>query len=300
MQTAAIETQASADLARLEMPVEEMTAERLTKTFKTEGAVIVRGLLGDARKSELRQALSGIISAQYRHATGHDPAPDADIDTLFNALCAIDRRLGALVYEAAREVPAFYSLLLHPWVQDVVKTLLGTDTLHIPYDKAMFRIDRSNEPWFEFHWHQDYTYNQMSDPTVTVWTPLTPVTEDMGPLHVIPRSHGQIHPVRLEPKRDDHGRPKVTKSAVLADADAADLDARAVPVCLEPGDVLFFHQLLLHRSGRNRSNRARWSMVPRYGRMLDPEMVARGWEIERSPDFAVLKERHPQAVVSED
>ena len=64
--------------------------------------------------------------------------------------------------------------------------------------------------------------------------------------------------------------------------------------------MLFFHQLLLHRSGRNRSNRSRWSMVPRYGRMLDPEMVARGWEIERSADFAVLKERHPDAVVGEE
>lgn len=300
MQTLAMKTQSPAALADLEMPVEEMTADRLKATFETEGAVIVRGLLGDARKSELRQALSAIISAQYRHATGHDPDPDADLDALFNALCTIDRRLGALVYEAAREVPAFYALLLHPWVQDVVKTLLGTDTLHIPYDKAMFRIDRPNEPWFEFHWHQDYTYNLMSDPTITVWTPLTPVTEDMGPLHIIPRSHDRLHPVRLEPKRDDHGRPKATKSAILSEADADELDSRAVTVCLEPGDVLFFHQLLLHRSGRNISDRSRWSMVPRYGKMLDADMVARGWAIERSPDFAVLKERHPRSVVSEE
>ena len=282
------------------MPVEEMTAERLKSAFKAEGAVIVRGLLGDARVGELREALRGIISAQYRHATGHDPDPEADIDTLFNALCAIDRRLGALVYEAAREVPAFYALLLHPWVQDVVKTLLDAEVLQIPYDKAMFRIDRPNEPWFEFHWHQDYTYNLMSQPTVTVWTPLTPVAEEMGPLHIIPRSHGRLHPVRLEPKRDDHGRPKATKTAVLADLDPAELDERAVPVCLEPGDVLFFHQLLLHRSGRNRSDRARWSMVPRYGKMLDPAMVARGWTIERTPDFAVLKERHSDIVVGEE
>lgn len=300
MQTLATKTEVPAALAGLEMPVEEMTAERLKTVFKTEGAVIVRGLLGDARVGELRQALRGIISAQYRHATGHDPDPDADLDTLFNALCAIDRRLGALVYEGAREVPAFYALLLHPWVQDVVKTLLETDALHIPYDKAMFRIDRPNEPWFEFHWHQDYTYNQMSDPTVTVWTSLTPVTEDMGPLHIIPQSHDRLHPVRLEPKRDDHGRPKPTKSAILADADTDELDAKAVTVCLEPGDVLFFHQLLLHRSGRNQSTRSRWSMVPRYGRMLDANMVARGWAIERSPDFAVLKERHPGSVVAEE
>ncbi len=300
MQTIANKISAPAGLAGLEMPVEEMTTERLRTTFKTEGALIVRGLLGDARLGDLREALRGIIAAQYRHATGHDPDADADIDTLFNALCAIDRRLGALVYEAAREVPAFYALLLHPWVQDVVKSLLDTEVLQIPYDKAMFRIDRPHEPWFEFHWHQDYTYNLMSEPTVTVWTPLTSVTEDMGPLHIIPRSHDRLRPVRLEPKRDAHGRPKATKSAVLADLDPAELDASAVTVCLEPGDVLFFHQLLLHRSGRNQSNRARWSMVPRYGRMLDPKMVARGWAIERSPDFSVLKELHPNAVLAED
>lgn len=297
MQTVALETPVPASLAGFDMPVEEMTAERLKTAFKTEGAVIVRGLLGDARIGELREALRHIISAQYRHATGHDPDPAADIDSLFDALCAIDRRLGALVYEAARELPAFYALLLHPWVQDVVKTLLGTGSLQIPYDKAMFRIDRPHEPWFEFQWHQDYTYNLMSQPTVTVWTALTSVTEEMGPLHIIPRSHGRLHPVRLEPKRDTHGRPKPTRIAVLAELDPAELDARAVTVCLEPGDVLFFHQLLLHRSGRNQSNRARWSMVPRYGKMLDPEMVARGWAIERTPDFSVLKELRPDAVV---
>ncbi len=299
MQTLAQETFVPASVASFEMPVEEMTADRLKKTFKTEGAVIVRGLLGDARVGELREALRGIISGQYRHATGHDPDPDVDIDTLFNALCAIDRRLGALVYEAAREVPAFYALLMHPWVQDVVKTVLDAEILQIPYDKAMFRIDRPNERWFEFHWHQDYTYNLMSEPTVTVWTPLTSVTEDMGPLHIIPRSHGRLRRVRLEQKRDADGRPKQAKTAVLADIDPAELDARAVKVCLEPGDVLFFHHLLLHRSGHNQSNRARWSMVPRYGNMLDTEMVARGWTIERTPDFATLKSLRPDAVVED-
>lgn len=299
MQKLAEKTSAPASVASFEISVEDMTAERLKTIFKTEGAVIVRGLLGDARVGELRESLRGIISAQYRHATGHDPDPDADIDTLFNALCAIDRRLGALVYEAAREVPAFYGLLMHPWVQDVVKTVLDAEILQIPYDKAMFRIDRPNEPWFEFHWHQDYTYNLMSEPTVTVWTPLTSVTEDMGPLHVIPRSHGRLRRVRLESKRDAEGRPKKAMTAVLADIDPAELDARAVPVCLEPGDVLFFHHLLLHRSGKNRSNRARWSMVPRYGNMLDTDMVARGWTIERTPDFAALKALRPDAVVED-
>ena len=298
-QTLAKSTRAPARSGGFDMPVEEMTADRLTKAFRTEGAVIVRGLLGDARVGELRQALRAMIAAQYRHATGHDPDPDADLDTLFGALCAIDRRLGALVYQAVREVPAFYGLLMHPWIQDVVKTLLDTDSLQVPYDKASFRIDRAHEPGFEANWRQDHAETLMSQPTVTVWTALTPVDAETGPLHIVPRSHGRLHPVRLEPRRDAHGRPRPDRQAVLADIDPAALEGRAVAVCLEPGDVLFFHQLLLHRSARNRSNRARWTMMPRYGRMLDPDMVARGWAIERSAELAMLKERHPEAVAGD-
>ncbi|NNG03463.1 MAG: hypothetical protein HKM95_05105 [Inquilinus sp.] len=282
-------------LAALELPVEAMSAEALRGRFETEGAVIVRGLLQDARIADLRAALQAMIVAQLRHA-GLFPDPAADLDSLFNALCTHDRALGAAVYEAARQTPAFYALATHPWIQDVVRTLLDADLLHVPYDKAMFRIDRAHEPWHEFQWHQDYPYNLMGEPTVTVWAPLTPVTGAMGPLHIVPRSHDRLQRVRLVPKTGPDGLPRSTLTATLADLDEAALDATAVKVCLEPGDVLFFHHLLLHRSGRNASPRARWSLVPRYAALLDPGLVSRGWAIERSPDFALFREMHPDAV----
>lgn len=287
---------AAADpLAALEVPVEAMTAEALRDRFRTEGAVIVRGLVRDARIDDLRQALRATIMAQLRHAELF-PDPAADLDTLFNALCAHDRGLGAAIYEVARQTPAFHAVAAHPWIQDVARTLLDTELLHLPFDKAMFRIDRAHEPWHEFQWHQDYPYNLMGEPTVTAWAPLTPVTEAMGPLHIVPRSHDRLHRVRLAPKTGPDGAPRASLTAHLADLDPAGLDARAVKICLEPGDVLFFHQLLLHRSGRNATPRARWSVVPRYAALLDPGLVGRGWAIERSADFALLRQMHPDAI----
>ena len=69
---------------------------------------------------------------------------------------------------------------------------------------------------------------------------------------------------------------------------------------LNPGDVLFLHHLLLFRNGRNQSGKARWSMMPRYGKMLDADMVARGWAIERSSDYSALKTIRPDAIAGED
>ena len=68
MQTLAQQTSAPAPLAGIDMPVEEMTAERLKTAFTSEGAVIVRGLLGvDMRVDiEYSDAIPRTASGQYR------------------------------------------------------------------------------------------------------------------------------------------------------------------------------------------------------------------------------------------
>ena len=43
-----------------------------------------------------------------------------------------------------------------------------------------------------------------------------------------------------------------------------------VPVEIEPGDALFFHSNLLHRSEANLSNKPRWSLISCYNSLSNP------------------------------
>ena len=95
--------------------------------------------------------------------------------------------------------------------------------------------------------HQDLRYFALrpADQIIASWTAIDPCTRETGCLSVVPGSHrGALQ---------SHGDPdwEYVNSGFFAIEDA-DLDARA-HVEMAPGDTLLFHPLLVHGSGRNRS-----------------------------------------------
>ena len=107
-------------------------------------------------------------------------------------------------------------------------------------------------------WHQDYGYwyqNGVLFPLLTsAFIAVDPATRENGCLQVIEGSH--------QLGRIDH---VLTGDQAGADLERVDEVARSastlVYVEMEPGDVLFFHCNLLHRSDQNRSDNPRWSMI---------------------------------------
>ncbi len=96
--------------------------------------------------------------------------------------------------------------------------------------------------------HQDLRYYRIrpAEKIVGTWTALRPATRQTGCLAVLPGSHngGLL----------EHGYPdwEYVNHGFYAAVDV-DVSQREY-VELEPGDTLFFHPLLLHGSGRNRSD----------------------------------------------
>ena len=105
-------------------------------------------------------------------------------------------------------------------------------------------------------WHHDIRYWSFERPDlVSVWLALGPETATNGALWVIPGSHAlRVGRGRLD--RDLFLRPEAPENAALI--------ASAVPLELEPGDVLFFHCRLFHAAGRNDSDRVKFSVVFTY------------------------------------
>jgi ectoine hydroxylase len=136
-------------------------------------------------------------------------------------------------------------------------------------------------------WHQDYGYwyqNGVLFPLLTsVFIAVDPATKQNGCLQVIPGSH---HLGRI-----DH-----VLAGDQAGADRARVDEilkrfRAVHVEMQPGDALFFHANLLHRSDRNASDQPRWSMICCYNAARnDPYMEShhpRYTPLKKVPDSAI-------------
>jgi ectoine hydroxylase-related dioxygenase (phytanoyl-CoA dioxygenase family) len=140
-----------------------------------------------------------------------------------------------------------------------LKQLLGGDSpvCHF-HSKLMQKQPRVGGAW---EWHQDYGYwykNQFMfpDELISVMLALTAANKANGCLQVIKGSHKM--------GRVNHGFAGEQVGADMVMVENALKTMELVYVELEPGDALFFHPNLLHRSEANLSDYPRWSIISCY------------------------------------
>lgn len=131
--------------------------------------------------------------------------------------------------------------------------LLGGEVYHY-HSKMILKDAKTGGAWA---WHQDYGYwyhNAVLQPLLlSVSIAVDPATRENGCMQVVPGSH--------ELGRIDH---VLTGDQAGADLERVQEVLKRMPLVhceMEPGDAMFFHCNLLHRSDQNRSENPRWSMI---------------------------------------
>lgn len=142
--------------------------------------------------------------------------------------------------------------------------MAGTAPVCHYHSKLMQKEPKVGGAW---EWHQDYGYwykNQFlfPDQMLSVMTAITQATKENGCLQVIKGSHKM--------GRVEHGITGEQNGAAQRYVDLALKTMELVYVELEPGDVLFFHANILHRSEANLSEKSRWSLISAYNRQSNP------------------------------
>ncbi|KQS33126.1 phytanoyl-CoA dioxygenase family protein [Dyadobacter sp. Leaf189] len=155
------------------------------------------------------------------------------------------------------------------------------------HTKLMQKEPKVGGAW---EWHQDYGYwykNQFifPDQLMSVMVALTPANKENGCLQVIKGSHKM--------GRVNHG---FAGEQVGADSEMVNhaLKTMDLVYCdLQPGDALFFHSNLLHRSEANLSDQPRWSLISCYNSQsnLAYAELSNSWKVPVStvPDHALLE-----------
>jgi ectoine hydroxylase-related dioxygenase (phytanoyl-CoA dioxygenase family) len=144
-------------------------------------------------------------------------------------------------------------------IVDTMESLLGGEVYHY-HNKMTMKEPYQGGAW---EWHQDYGYwykNEFLYPgeMMSVMIAITEATKENGCLQVIGGSQKM--------GRIEHG---FSGEQVGASQHYVDLALKTMPLVyveLQPGDALFFHSNLLHRSEANLSDRPRWSLISVYNR----------------------------------
>ena len=138
-------------------------------------------------------------------------------------------------------------------VVDSVETLLEGEVYHY-HSKMILKDPEIGGAWT---WHQDYGYwyqNGILFPDlVSVFIAVDRATRENGCLQVIRGSHkmGRVNHILTG---DQAGADMERVNEALKRLDLVYCE-------MEPGDALFFHSNLLHRSDQNKSKNPRWSLI---------------------------------------
>ncbi len=171
-------------------------------------------------------------------------------------------------------------------VRSVEQLLDGDAPVCHFHSKLMQKEPKVGGAW---EWHQDYGYwykNQFMfpDQLISVMVALTSANKENGCLQVIRGSH--------KLGRVNHGFAGEQVGADMVMVENALKTMELVYCEIEPGDALFFHSNLLHRSEANLSDYPRWSIISCYSLQsnLAYNETSTSWKtpVEVVPDNAIL------------
>ena len=144
-------------------------------------------------------------------------------------------------YDCFQRHPEVRSILLHDKLLDEIESLLGGFFLF--ENSLVDKVDQTEVPF-----HQDFLNLPTKARRLIVWVPLAEVTENDGPLVVIPGSHkGGYRQWKRVRGATHNKRLSITK-------DEGEL---CISIPMRAGDVLIFDPMLVHGSGPSHSGHPR-------------------------------------------
>ena len=220
------------------------------RSWNERGYFIVEGFAAGPALSAMRECVARLAR---RADAGSDirPAYALPEQALAGRDVPAEERLSKL-FRVHREQAVFRDFCRDPAVLALVTPILGGD-LDCFLSQFIFKHPGAlGQPWHQDAWYFPFDRG----PQVGLWLAVSESTLDNGPLWVLPGSH--LEPVHeVVPDRRVH--------AAFGYFEIVDHDfTGAVPVLMQPGDLLVFHSHLMHRSTDNESDAERAAMVFHY------------------------------------
>ncbi len=238
-----------------------LTPDQL-ESFSRDGYLVIRGHLDADSVERWRDRLVEIVSGRAKRSDRMLVMKDVMVAK--GAVTPADEVEAIAKVQDYEGDPVLDTYAHDPRVLEVVQGLIGDELMSI----HTMLINKPPNVDGRHPLHQDLLYFPFrpADQIAASWTALEPVTRDNGCLVVVPGSHRD----ELRP----HGRPEweYVNVAYLGVVDADDEIERRVHVEMDAGDSVFFHPLLIHGSGRNRTSAFRRAISAHYAN------VAVTWE----------------------
>jgi phytanoyl-CoA hydroxylase len=207
----------------------------LKKQFEDEGYIMLRGAIPERDLVPMRK-----LADKIDYVANENP------DDLFCNYYMGHRADQGTLYDLFQRFPEFAGLARHEAMCDAISAVYSPNfymyencLVYKPQGKA------NGVPW-----HQDFISRTTEPIKVIAWMALDDVDEENGCMYAIPGTHKLgFLPYKHFPGETHHDR---------LDLSQVDMDEKNVaPLRMKAGDILVFHQLMLHMSKEINSTRPR-------------------------------------------
>ena len=127
--------------------------------------------------------LIGLIIRKYKLIIRQPAFAPETFDAGFQELIGHDRRIGGEIYDAVKQLPAFVRLVAARKNEELLLQVRGAALAGIAGSGYGIRIDNPNEENFRAPWHQEYPAQLRSLDGLVLWSPLVPITSEIGVLY---------------------------------------------------------------------------------------------------------------------
>jgi len=226
--------------------------------YHEQGFIIVRGLVPGDEVAEIRQHTDDLMAGKVV-IDGVEPPPEEagpeEKAQHFLRIHMLHRR---------HELHERY--LLHASICDVLEALIGPDLLALQTMLFLKPPGREGQGL-----HQDsYYIPTYPDTLLGSWLAIDRADEENGCVWIIPGSHHE--PIYPDDQKigQNHVDGSIEDLAIIEGASAmnesenglvpiaAKYKGKEIPALMEPGDVMFFHSHVLHRSHSNTTTDRHW------------------------------------------
>lgn len=204
--------------------------------FRQDGYLAVSNVLSDAEVEELRSLTEEFVERSSQ-VTANDEV--FDLEPVHSAESPAIRR----IKHPVSQHPVYARFARHQGILDIVEDLLGPN---LRYHNNKLNMKNPGHG-SAVEWHQDWAfYPHTNDSILEVGIALDDMTEENGPLLVIPGSH--------KGPTWDHHQDGLFLGAIT---DPAFSPEDPVSVTVNAGDITLHHVRTLHGSAPNHSDKAR-------------------------------------------
>ena len=163
------------------------------------------------------------------------------------------------VYDSCQSSIPLVNLITSKKISEIASVLLNCKISQLSQIGNMTRMDPPHDVRNKTDWHQEIAF--VRNPGLVLWIPLVEMTDDIGPLHILKKSHLEGEIIIERNKIREYTTSRVSQTEIPNEILKKFED---IPVKMEKGDALFFDTKLIHKSGDNTSKRIRFSCQTRY------------------------------------